>query len=160
MREELFLQIYKGYSRRVYNFVLWMTRSRAAADDIVQTTFIKLWKLPEFPEKSNEREAWLFTVAKNACMDHFRSHRRLSQLRSDFTESTPSHAVNGAEQREAWELLDDLSPEERSVVYLHIKMGYNYKEIGALIGLAENAVRVKAFRAFKRLREKHADSAK
>jgi DNA-directed RNA polymerase specialized sigma24 family protein len=54
----------------------------------------------------------------------------------------------------AWELLEVLSAEERSVVYLHIKMGYNYNEIGRLLDMNENAVRVKAFRAFRRLREK------
>ena len=42
---------------------------------------------------------------------------------------------------------------ERSVVYLHVKMGYSYPEIGRMMGMSESLARVTAFRALRRLRD-------
>jgi RNA polymerase sigma-70 factor (ECF subfamily) len=54
-----------------------------------------------------------------------------------------------------WEMLEGLSEDEKSIIYLHLKSGYNYREIGRIMNLEETAVRVRAFRAIRRLREKH-----
>jgi DNA-directed RNA polymerase specialized sigma24 family protein len=53
-------------------------------------------------------------------------------------------------------MLSMLTEEERSIIYMHFKIGYNYKDIGRVLDMEENAARVKAFRAIRRLRERYA----
>lgn len=154
MTESELSALYATYGRRIYNYVLWLTRNRSSADDIAQSVFIKAWRQPGPFASEVECERWLFTVAKNACLDLFRSRKRQTELRERFARSQPLFSKPSVDEGHAWDLLEVLSAEERSVVYLHIKMGYNYKEIGRLLDMNENAVRVKAFRAFRRLREK------
>ncbi|MBD3346766.1 MAG: sigma-70 family RNA polymerase sigma factor [Chitinivibrionales bacterium] len=155
LNETEFKKIYHDLSGKLYNYLLWMTRNKDASDDILQTVFVKVWKNTTVPEKFNEIEPWLFRVARNACMDYFRARRRVTKLRMRYAgEHTPS-VYNTAEKKSTWELLGMLSKEERSIIYLHLKMGYNYKEIADILRIKENAVRVKAFRALKRLRKRY-----
>jgi len=153
MDNKEFQSIYERHVQKIYNYVLWMTRNRAACDDIVQSTFIKVWRSSVFPQPLNEQEALLFTIARRASLDFFRSNKRATEMRSDYANYQPTHAVNGAEDSLIWGMLEHLSLEEKSIVYLHIKIGYNYAEIGRILDLNETAVRVRACRAFKRLRK-------
>jgi RNA polymerase sigma-70 factor (ECF subfamily) len=148
--------IYTVYSKQLYTFVLWMTRNRATADDILQTVFVKVWDQGGGPANEDERRRWLFTVTRNACMDSFRSASRFSNFRSRYCaefEEDESATSDAAESGEVWGLLAELPEIDRSILYLHIKVGYSYAEIGEVLALTENNVRVKAFRALKRLRE-------
>ena len=52
-----------------------------------------------------------------------------------------------------WEELQRLPEVERSILYLHLKIGHSYKDIGTMLNLSENLVRVRAFRSLKKLRE-------
>ena len=53
------------------------------------------------------------------------------------------------------ELISECSDDERSILYLHLKEGYSYGEIGSILAISEGNVRVKACRAIKRLRESY-----
>lgn len=152
MKESAFNVIYKEYSARIYSFALWMTRNRAAADDIAQSVFVKVWHHDGGPADHDERRRWLFTVARNACMDHFRSSKRVELLHSRFSQEYEGPADEPGNTH-VWEQLGDLSETDRAILYLHIKLGYSYAEIGAIISLAEGNVRIKAFRALRQLRQ-------
>ena len=154
MDEAQFNRIYEAYSRKLYNYVLWVTRSRPMCEDILQSAFVKVWKYPMVPQVERELEALLFTVVRNTCMDHFRSNSRHARLRTEFSaESAHSHIDDSAENRMTWEMIAGLSEDDRTVIYLHLKMGYNYREVGRIMEMEENAVRVRAFRALKKLRD-------
>jgi RNA polymerase sigma-70 factor (ECF subfamily) len=150
-----FNRMYDAHSRKLYNYALWLTRNREAAQDVLQTVFVRAWKSSSVPAKDAEVEPWLFVVTRNACMDFFNSRKRQAQLREDFSHESPAACYNHAETSLVWQLLEGLKEDEKSILYLHLKAGYNYKEIGRIMHLEENAVRVRAFRAIRRLREKH-----
>ncbi|MBD3419812.1 MAG: sigma-70 family RNA polymerase sigma factor [Chitinivibrionales bacterium] len=154
VHEKAFKELYGEHSDKLYNFILWMTHSKPASDDILQTVFIRVWKQPAAPATISEQEAWLFTIARNCCMDFFRSCQRSTRFRLKYSRERQSTSYNEADRTFTWEILSELSDIEKSIIYLHIKMGYNYKEIAQSLDLKENAVRVKAFRAFRRLRKK------
>jgi RNA polymerase sigma-70 factor (ECF subfamily) len=157
VQEQEFRQIYDAYSRKLYNYILWMTRNSQVSQDILQIVFVKVWRHPRCPSSGNELEPWLYTVARNACMDTFRSQGRHRRLRADYASQAEEPTGDGGEEgRGAWSMLSMLSEEERSILYMHFKIGYNYRDIGRVLDMEENAVRVKAFRAIRRLRERYA----
>ncbi len=148
-----FRRIYQEHSRKVYTFILWLSQNRSAADDILQEVFIKIWKLDSIPTPPEEQLRWLYRVARNACLDHFRKCSRFSRLRQVYGEENydPNEHSDGNFD---WKVVDDLPETERSILYFHLRDGYTYKEIGDMLELTENNVRVKAFRALKQLKEK------
>jgi RNA polymerase sigma-70 factor (ECF subfamily) len=123
-----------------------------ACDDILQNVFVKVWRCEQFPHDPGERNALLYTIAHNACIDHFRNAKKFAEYDDEVggAEAATEYEDDG---KLAWREAARLPETERSIVYLHLKMGYPYAEIGKLLGMTENNVRVRAFRALKKLRE-------
>jgi RNA polymerase sigma factor (sigma-70 family) len=151
VRDEEFTAIYRKLGQRLYNYIRWVTGNAPSCDDILQTVLIKAWHHDGGPRDEREREKWLFTVAINACRDYFRSESRYTRLCDrfgrewqDFDEPEESPRI--------WELLKELHDSDRSILYLHIKAGYSYAEIGSVLSMTEGQVRIRAFRALKQLR--------
>jgi RNA polymerase sigma-70 factor (ECF subfamily) len=94
----------------------------------------------------------MFAIARNACIDYFRSSARFTNMQKNYQfelENTEEEPDNS----EIWKELSKLSEIDRQILYLHIKEGYGYKEIGTMLDMNENQIRVKAFRALKKLRD-------
>ena len=153
MDDKLFTSLYRDHARQVYNFIRWITGNCSATDDILQNIFIKVWKNGKVPQNDEEQKRWLYRIARNACLDHFRSSKRFFNFRQNYAQE---HAAPYREDDSpvSWSDLASLTEEERSILFLHLKMGYAYKEIGEMMDMSENLVRVRVFRALKRLREK------
>ncbi|HUI91360.1 MAG TPA: sigma-70 family RNA polymerase sigma factor [Chitinivibrionales bacterium] len=152
MNNEAFNALYSIHAKSLYNYILWMTRNTEASKDILQTIFIRLWKSDSAPDDEVGIRRWLYTMAKNACYDTFRAHSRFSRLRAHYTadfQSTDTDPHDGF----FWDMLEELSETERCILYLHLKAGYSYAEIGRIVDLTESNVRVKMCRAIKRLRD-------
>jgi len=152
VQESEFRKIYQGYSRKLYNFILWMSRNRAAADDILQNVFASVWKCKSAPAGEVELQRWLFTIARNASMDFFRKASRFSRFRAQYDLECDDHYIE-PDTKHIWRELSVLPDTDRGIIYLHIKCGYSYREIGEMLNITENSVRVKAFRALKKLKE-------
>jgi RNA polymerase sigma-70 factor (ECF subfamily) len=151
--------LYDVHAKTLYNYILWMTRNTEESKDILQTVFIRLWKSDNAPCGEEDIRRWLFTMAKNASLDMFRSSARQTHLRAHYTadfQSTDTDPHDGF----FWDMLSELSETERSILYLHLKAGYSYAEIGRIVDLSESNVRVKMCRAIKRLRDVCARSGK
>ncbi|MBD3240544.1 MAG: sigma-70 family RNA polymerase sigma factor [Chitinivibrionales bacterium] len=153
MREQEFNTVYAEYSGQLYNYTLWMTGNKAASEDILQTVFLRVWRCDSVPSADGARKAWLFAVCRNACYDYFRASGRSARFRLRYAKEHTSYADGGAEDGLVWRQLSKLKEKDRSIVYLHVKLGWPYADIAELLKTTENNVRVRAFRAFRRLRE-------
>ena len=148
----VFKQLYDLNARRLYNFILWTTGNRSVCDDILQTVFMKVWQSASVPAPAGEQTAWLYTITRNACIDYFRSVKKHVEYNDEIGigEARCGERDDGAV---AWRQVAQLEETERAVVYLHLKLGYSYAEIGRVLSITENNARVKAFRALRKLRD-------
>lgn len=155
MDEQNFRHLYERNSRRIYNFILWTTGNRSACDDIVQTVFMKVWRSRTVPEVEAEQTAWLYAIARNACVDYFRQNSRPMVEYNDEVGAAceASEDPVADDGKLAWHEVGRLPETERAIVYLHVKMGYSYGEIGRLLDMTEISARVAAFRALRKLRD-------
>jgi RNA polymerase sigma factor (sigma-70 family) len=140
----------KNFSDAVFRFILKNLRHEADAEDLVQTAFERLW--------SNHREvsfdsakSYLFTTAYRAMIDLIRKNKRV-----EYNEILPERQVrNDGENYELKEMLEKglatLSEIQRSVIMLRDYEGYDYKEIGEIVGLNESQVKVYIFRARQKM---------
>ena len=81
---EAFGQLYDHYQGSVYRFVYYRTRSQTLAEDLTSETFLRaLRNMSGFRWQGKDFGAWLMTIARNLCTDHFKAGRTRLELTTD-----------------------------------------------------------------------------
>jgi RNA polymerase sigma-70 factor (ECF subfamily) len=129
----------------VYRFILKNLRDEAAAMDIVQDAFEKMWL--KFREISfGKAKSYLFTTAYHRMIDYIRKEKRMGRLEQGF-ELEDDYGITPHDLKSILdEALQRLPEIQRSVVLLRDYEGYSYEEIGQITGLNESQVKVYIFR--------------
>lgn len=136
----------------LYRFVLKNMRDTDAAKDVVQDVFTKLWVKHETVEFEKSK-SYLFTAGYNTMIDAFRKNKRLTELDESATNRQSSAMQNPDLADILEEALARLPEIQRSVVMLRDYEGYNYQEIGEIVGITESQVKVYIFRGRKALQK-------
>jgi RNA polymerase sigma-70 factor (ECF subfamily) len=134
----------------LFRYLLRLVGVKADAEDILQSTFEKLWMKKDDVEFGTAR-SYLFTMAHNGAIDFHRKYKRMS-----FPEQMPERTGSGHsfEMKELLEkALATLSDVHRSVLLLRDHEGYSYEEIATISDLSLEQVKVNIFRARKKMQE-------
>ncbi len=149
--------LYRTCYAPVYRFVLIRVRSKDEAEDITQDVFIKFLRiLPQY-ESRGSTLPYLFTMARNAVIDHYRKRRpdynddALWALASEGPSPEEESAL-GAEVSKVLKLLDELSDAEEAAIKLRYLDGLSTTEVAAILLKSEDAVRQILSRGIRRLR--------
>lgn len=141
------LGLFQQYKDPVYRLALSMTASAADAEDVCQTVFLKvLEKQPDL--LPGKERAWLFQVTANECRSLWRRLKRRGTVPLDQAAELAA-PEEGALLRQVMEL----SPKDRTVLYLHYFEGFSTQETGALLHISQSAVTTRLLRARQRLKE-------
>ena len=141
------LGLFQQYKDPVYRLALSMTGSAADAEDVCQTVFLKvLEKQPDL--LPGKERAWLFQVTANECRSLWRRLKRRGTVPLDQAAELAA-PEEGALLRQVMEL----SPKDRTVLYLHYFEGFSTQETGALLHISQSAVTTRLVRARQRLKE-------
>jgi RNA polymerase sigma factor (sigma-70 family) len=155
-------ELFERHHRRLYGFFLRLSGDRSAAEDLVQEVFVRLLKYRHTFKSDAEFTPWMFTLARNAAVDSFRS--RPKELQEDPEAPEPAAPATAAadhpderlETRERAALLHaalrKLAPEKRELLLLARFGEMKYDSIGELLGISVGAVKVRVHRALKELR--------
>ncbi|MDD4004262.1 MAG: sigma-70 family RNA polymerase sigma factor [Elusimicrobiaceae bacterium] len=162
---EALMTRYKG---PVYGYILSLVHSEDVAGDIFQEVFIKVFKNIGGYREEGKFGAWVYRMASNLAMDHFRRSGRLgakeialdgedaeTELHSVIasSEQTPEQRLAGLEDvvrvRAA---LDRLPPEQKEVVMLKEFSGMTFQEIADSLQVPLGTVLARGSRAIKKLR--------
>ena len=128
---EAFQALYEDLSAPVYTVLVRLTGDRASAEDLLQETFLKLYRSPPGPEVERPR-AWVFAVARNLALDYLRARRSAVSLE----DAEPPAPQDGADLRlDVEAALARLSPEDRILVTLRLNGGLKFREAARLLGL-------------------------
>lgn len=141
------LGLFQQYKDPVYRLALSMTGSAADAEDVCQTVFLKvLEKQPDL--LPGKERAWLFQVTANECRSLWRRLKRRGTVPLDQAAELAA-PEEGALLRQVMEL----SPKDRTVLYLNYFEGFSTQETGALLHISQSAVTTRLLRARQRLKE-------
>jgi len=89
---EAFGQLYDAYMERIYRFVYFRVEDEQTAEDITSQVFLKAWSnLDRFSFNRTPYLAWLYTIAHNAVIDHYRT-RKVTTALDDVQLSQQDHA--------------------------------------------------------------------
>jgi RNA polymerase sigma-70 factor (ECF subfamily) len=145
----------RRHQRTLYVYMRGMGLDHDTSLDLVQDAFVKAYiRLDECRDPAHFR-AWLFSIARNLCLDHLKNVRRLSVPFSMFpgSECIPSPESGQSElKRTLDEALDMLSPDLRDAFLLKHQAGYTYEEVAEIAAASASAVKMRVHRARETLR--------
>ena len=118
-------------------------------DDIVQETYLRLLRLPSPPETLGELRPYLFRIASNLMVDHWRRHKHETQAGDRPEPASLGHNV--ALEIDMGRLFRRLRPRDRQLLWLAHVEGASHREIATALGLSLNSIKVLLFRARQRL---------
>jgi len=175
-KRKIFSKIYDKYVERIYRFVFLKVSSREVAEDLTAETFLKAWEAYNKPynlniKNSNPKskiqnpksnienpQAFLYKIAKNLIIDHYRQKSRFKIISTEHAEFIP--ASENLEQKMDLDLnmlrvrtaLSQLKDDYQEVVIWHYLNELSISEIAKILEKSENAVRVTLSRALEKLR--------
>ncbi|MEN9795555.1 MAG: hypothetical protein RLZZ150_532 [Bacteroidota bacterium] len=146
--------LYRRYSQRIYTYCRKIIGESTTAEDLLQETFVKLLESGRQERSIENFPAYLMTIARNLCLSHRARSKR------QFVEVEDFHLASRDvpyEQRELLQLIQaslELLPEDyREAFVLREYNGLSYNEIAEVIGESLDVVKVRIFRAKKKLRD-------
>lgn len=130
------------------------------AEDAVQEAFVSAWRrLPEF-RRDSAFGTWMYRIVTNRCLNVLRSRRPVTALDAVPEPPAPEHQVSPARTVEAQAAVKalstamaKLSPEQRVCWVLREMAGLPYNDIADIVGISQEAVRARVFRARRQLME-------
>ena len=138
---------------RLFSYILFVVRDRNTAEDIFQETFVKvITRLQDGKyTTSGKFSAWIMRIAHNVIMDWYRDQRaeRVVEATQDndlsnisgselVVESIESHYVNSQVMCDVRNLLDNLPPTQREVVFMRYYQQLSFKEIADTTSVSIN----------------------
>ncbi len=157
---------YDRYASTVMGLAYKMLGDQATAEEVVQETFWRLWRHAEtFQAKQSKASSWLFSIARNLCIDTWR--RRKVRPQPHPTADGERHTLNkpdpGADVMEsAWtkikrthirQAMNDLPPPQRQVIEMAYFWGLTRQEIAERTDTPLGTVHTRARLALKKLRQ-------
>ena len=157
---QAFEAIVERYYPRCMRFARGMLRNPADVDDVVQETFVRLYRaLPRYEERQRF-DSWIFRILGNCCrtantvqqrrdVQDVTDEHALAQLPSPHRPDAPFDSEWGDEVRKA---LEEVPEYNREVFLLHYVEGFSYDEIERITGVRQSALKMRVKRAADLLR--------
>jgi len=160
-----FRDLFSKYHQSLFNFVLYRLKDEVIADDIVQETFLRVWKHRNSIKPNQSFFSYIAKISNNLCMDYFRHENVKLRHQEHIPQLTQSGADNPAIQYESKILEDKIQsivnnslPEKcREIFILSRVNGLANQDIAELLEVSRRTVENQLYRALKVLRSKLKD---
>ncbi|MBF0385842.1 MAG: RNA polymerase sigma factor [Candidatus Omnitrophica bacterium] len=162
-----FEELFERFKNRIFNFSLRMLENRADAEDVTSDVFITLHIKKDLYTPKAKFSTWLFTIARNQCLDKIRNKRRMLPLWFN--------KKDGTNEDKEWEIPDksNLAPDEmqkqetisqvkkavqnlpadlKEALVLREYQGFSYLQISQILNCTLEQVKILIFRARENLK--------
>ncbi|WP_342600835.1 RNA polymerase sigma factor SigX [Psychrobacillus sp. FSL H8-0483] len=165
MNDSVFHRLYDSYHQDVFQFLIYLVKNRQTAEDLVQEVYVRVLRAySKFEGKSSEK-TWLFSIAKNVAIDHFRKHAvRKKRLFDSFdwetmqlasTDMLPEDLVQlNDEMKTLLIALDECTGDQKMVIIMRYFQELSIAETAQILNWTEGKVKTTQHRAVKALRQR------
>ncbi|MED5020564.1 sigma-70 family RNA polymerase sigma factor [Paenibacillus chibensis] len=146
----------RHYAEDVWNFAFFITRNKEAADDISQEVFLRAYEHWRGFERRSTPKTWLLAITRNLSRNWLKSHSvrkviLMERVERGDASSAESEYLDRIEAQSIWSHVLRLPAKYREVLVLEAHYELDYKQIAALLGIAEGTVKSRIHRARKRM---------
>jgi RNA polymerase sigma-70 factor (ECF subfamily) len=154
--DSLIRSLYEEHGRSVLAYATRLTGDRAAAEDVVQETFLRAWKNEDkLVEGKGSVRGWLLTVARNIVTDRARARAVRPTEVAEVADRPPvdvDHSDAVVNTMVVLDALDQVSPEHREVLVELYYKGRSVAEAATALGVPPGTVKSRSFYALRALR--------
>ncbi len=151
MTENEFKSAVEKNSKRIFLIALSYTKNQADAEDVMQNTFLKLWRSSEKFENDEHIAKWLTVVASNESKNLLKFYKkRADEPDFDLSENFPFKTV---EDKEIFSAVMKLLPKNALVIHLFYYEDMPVKEIAKTLNVSESVVKTRLNRGREKLKE-------
>jgi RNA polymerase sigma-70 factor (ECF subfamily) len=147
-------ELYLIHFDRIYGYLQVTVGNRHDAEDLTTQTFLRMLEsIDRFRWQSAPFSAWLFRIAHNLAIDHFRSGRRwqpqeeVPEPQPDESTSAEAGALQSIGRSSLRELIEGLSPDQQQVLTLKFVFNFANGEVAIILGKSEGAIKSLQHRA-------------
>lgn len=152
--------LFRRHANSLFGFFYGAGVDPDLSKDLVQEVFWRILRYRDSYDEERPFRAWIYRIARNVLSDCFRRNSRMTLTELDHADdhadgsaTDPSHAtLTQDDQRLLREALSTLSPDQREILVLARLRELSFREVGEILGCAENTAKVRAFRALQALR--------
>jgi len=151
---EAFEELYLIHFDRIYSYLQMSVGNKHDAEDLTNQTFVKMIEsIDRFEWRKVPLSAWLFRIAHNLAMDHFRARRRWQpeedppELPGGAERSAEDAAFHALGERSLFDLIEGLSEDQQQVLTLKFAFDFSNAEVGSILGKSEGAIKSLQHRA-------------
>ena len=150
--------LYLIHFDRIYSYLHMSVGNRHDAEDLTTQTFLKMLEsIGKFRWQSAPFSAWLFRIAHNLAMDHFRAARRwqpeeeVPEPEPDESTSAEAGALESIGRKTMLELIEELSPEQQQVLTLKFVFNFSNSDAATILDKTDGAIKSLQHRALASL---------
>jgi RNA polymerase sigma-70 factor, ECF subfamily len=147
--------LFDRYQTPLFNFYSKLTGDRTLSEDLVQEVFLRILKYRQSYRPGTPFRAWVYQIARNARIDHFRKFPRERAFEPEML--PPVRPTDSAQEQQEVELLHrallQLPEDKREILLLCRFQELKYEEIAELLSCELNTVRTRIHRALQELRK-------
>jgi RNA polymerase sigma-70 factor (ECF subfamily) len=148
--QEAFERLVPAYRRRVFGLAYGILRDRAAAEDLAQEVFVKLWQaLPRYDGRA-QLSTWIYAITRNAAVSALRARRRVASLSEDAIAAEAegiAASAAGEEDPALRRAIDRLPEKQRQAITLYYLDERSVEDVADMMGLPANTVKTHLHRA-------------
>lgn len=150
-------QLYNCLKRPVFMLAYSIVADYPLAEDITQETFLRVNDKASAYHPGTNPKAWIFKIARNLAIDAIRSRSRedLHEVEPERESENIEDIVVGGDGFSR--AMTNLDSTERDIVVLKIGASLKHSEIAKIIGISTGNVRIRYFRALKKLKSYYED---
>lgn len=147
--------VFRAQAVDLYRYIYRQVHQAVVAEDLTSAVFLKALRWLQHARSHASVRGWLYATARSLIADYWREHAQFPLLPLEAADEVATRADASEEQVSAVQariqhLLDGLPGRERDILTLRYLQGYSAAEIGDVLGLSANHVRVLQFRALRR----------
>lgn len=152
-----FNQVYEMYAPTLYGIILKIVKSEENAQDILQESFIKIWKnIDAYDASKGTLFTWMLRIARNTAIDHIRSKKNQDKIRIDddfvHIQKIPSDEKT-SDHIGLRDVISSLKPEYQHVIETVYIYGYTQEQASEKLNLPIGTVKSRIRKAIKILKE-------
>jgi RNA polymerase sigma-70 factor, ECF subfamily len=160
-----FTQIVHDHQAYAYALAYRFLCHESDAEDVVQESFIKIWKhLPDFDPKT-KFTTWMYRIVVNVCYDKLKSNKRRNRIIEQFDSESfeskcagESHIDKIFMEKEIAEFIQyfagELSEKQRMIFLLRDMQELSIEEVGSITGMSVSSIKSNLFSARQNIRKK------
>ena len=155
---DAFGELYERYSITIFRFVCLRIASRDDAEDLTEDIFMRAWhNLPKYDDRGIPFAAYLFQIARNALIDHYRKNKTTVSSIEDLNirgmDPDPEDSVaHKLDFEDLQRVMENLPEDYKNVLTFRFLSGLSPEETAQMMSRSEGAIRVLQFRALAALK--------